>query len=95
MAEDKDESQEKTQDPTSRKLEKAAKDGKVVSSKEMFVFTVLLAGVFLMYTTPLLLNDFLSSIKSFLQFGVELREGHSPLDSIKKAISIVVKITII
>ena len=95
MAEDKDESQEKTQDPTSRKLEKAAEEGKVVSSKEMFVFTILLAGVFLMYSTPLLLNDFLASIKSFLQFGVELREGHSPLDSIKKAISIVVKITII
>ena len=31
MAEDKDESQEKTQDPTSRRLEKAREDGKVVS----------------------------------------------------------------
>ena len=30
MAEDKDESQEKTQDPTSRRLEKAKEDGKVV-----------------------------------------------------------------
>ena len=48
MAEDKDESQEKTQDPTSRRLEKAREDGKVVSSKEMFVFTILTVGVILM-----------------------------------------------
>ena len=34
MAEDKDESQEKTQEPSSRKLEKARQEGKVVSSKE-------------------------------------------------------------
>ena len=38
MAEDKDESQEKTQDPTSRKLEKAAEEGKVVSSKDDVFF---------------------------------------------------------
>ena len=49
MAEDKDESQEKTQDPSSRKLDKAREEGKVVSSKEMYVFTILCAGVFLMY----------------------------------------------
>ena len=34
MAEDKDESQEKTQDPTSRRLEKAKEDGKVVQSRK-------------------------------------------------------------
>jgi len=36
MAEDKDESQEKTQEPSSRKLDKARQEGKVVSSKEMY-----------------------------------------------------------
>ena len=35
MAEDKDDSQEKTQDPTARRLEKAKEDGKVLSSKEV------------------------------------------------------------
>lgn len=94
MAEDQDQSQEKTQDPSSRRLDKAKEDGKVVSSKEMYVFTILFAGVFLMYSTPFLINDFLLSLKSFLQFGPELREGHSPIDSIKKAVSIFVKITI-
>ena len=57
MAEDKDESQEKTQDPTSRRLEKAREDGKVVSSKEMFVFTILSVGVILMYIFPPLIED--------------------------------------
>ena len=49
MAEDKDESQEKTQDPTSRRIEKAREDGKVVTSREVQVFTILTVGVILMY----------------------------------------------
>ncbi len=95
MAEDKDESQEKTQEPSSRKLEKARQEGKVVSSKETYVFTILVAGVFLMYSTPFLLNDFLMSLKSFFQFGPELKNGHSPLASIGECITIFVKVTII
>ena len=66
MAEDKDESQEKTQDPSSRRIEKAREDGKVVTSKEMMVFTVLAVGVILMYLIPPLLEDFLKITKSFL-----------------------------
>ena len=65
MAEDKDESQEKTQDPSSRRIEKAREDGKVVTSKEMMVFTVLAVGVILMYLIPPLLEDFLKITKSF------------------------------
>ena len=95
MAEDKDESQEKTQDPTSRRLEKAREDGKVVSSKEMFVFTVLASGVIIMYILPPLLDDFLMITRSFFNFGPELLNGHSPLASIKDAISFFIKVTII
>ena len=39
MAEENEDGQEKTEEPSQRKLEKAAEDGKVLSSKEMFVFT--------------------------------------------------------
>ena len=95
MAEDKDESQEKTQEPSARRLQKAEEDGKVVSSKETFVFTILFAGVFLMYATPFLIKDFLLVIKSFLQFEPELLNGHSSLNSIKTAVSIFIKITLI
>ena len=95
MAEDKDESQEKTQDPTSRRLEKAREDGKVVSSKEMFVFTILLVGVILMYIFPPLIEDFLKISSSFFNFGPELLYGRSPLQSIKEAIYFFLKVTII
>ena len=95
MAEDKDESQEKTQDPTSRRIEKAREDGKVVSSKEMFVFTILATGVLIMYVLPPLLEDFLKITRSFFSFGPELLNGKSPLQSIKEAISFFIKVTII
>ena len=45
MAEESQDSQEKTEEPSQRKLEKAREDGKVVTSKEMFVFTGLAAGL--------------------------------------------------
>ena len=44
MAEN-DQAQEKTEEPTQRRLEKAREDGDVLSSKEMFVFAVLLASI--------------------------------------------------
>ena len=46
MAEEKDDSQEKSQEPTSRRLEKAKEDGKVLSSKEAFVFTSMFMGFY-------------------------------------------------
>ena len=45
MAEDKDESQEKSQEPSSRRLEKARQEGKVVSSQEMYVFVLMAAAL--------------------------------------------------
>ncbi len=95
MAEDKDESQEKSQEPSSRRLEKARQDGKVVSSQEMYVFVLMTAGMILMYSTPFFINDFLKIIQGFFKFGDEIHAGYSPLGFIGKAISIVVKIVII
>lgn len=46
MAENED-GQEKTEEPTPRKREKAREEGKVVSSKEMFVFITLATGTLL------------------------------------------------
>ena len=48
MAEESEDGQEKTEEPSQRKLDKAAEDGKVLSSKEMFVFTSLGMGLVLM-----------------------------------------------
>ena len=44
MAEN-DQTQEKTQEPTQRRLEKAREDGDVLSSKEMFVFASSAVGL--------------------------------------------------
>ncbi|ADE39062.1 flagellar biosynthesis protein FlhB [Candidatus Puniceispirillum marinum] len=48
MAEESSDGQEKTEDPSERKLEKAREDGQVLSSKEAFVFTTLAMAVVLM-----------------------------------------------
>ena len=47
MAEESEDGQEKTEEPSQRRLEKAREDGKVLSSKEMPVFTTLSAGLLL------------------------------------------------
>ena len=95
MAEDKDESQEKTQEPSSRKIQKAREDGKVVTSKEMGVFTILSFGVLLMYLLPPLFDDFLKITRNFFSFGPELISGKSLLQSVKEVISFFLKVTII
>ena len=46
MAEE-NEAQEKTEDPSQRKLQQAKEDGKVLTSKEMYVFTTLFIAFFL------------------------------------------------
>ena len=52
MAEEGDDSQEKTEDPSQRKLEKAAEEGRVLTSKDMFVFTGLLGTLLMMLAVP-------------------------------------------
>lgn len=60
MAEESQDGQEKTEDPSQRKIEKSAEDGKVLSSKEMFVFTSMFAAFLLMFVTPLFAQKALS-----------------------------------
>lgn len=49
-----DQSQEKTQDPTHRRIEKAKENGEVLSSKEMFVFSTSVVGLLLLAVTSFL-----------------------------------------
>ena len=60
MAEEGDNSQEKTEDPSQRKIEKAAEDGKVLTSKDMFVFTGLFTALLMMYAVPSIIEPTLS-----------------------------------
>jgi flagellar biosynthetic protein FlhB len=74
MAEEGDNSQEKTEDPSQRKLEKAAEDGKVLTSKDMFVFTGLFSGLMMMFAVPSVIEPTLGSWAEFfsLEPGADL-----------------------
>ena len=66
MAEEND-SQEKTEEPSQRKLDKASEDGQVLTSKEMFVFTGMAAGLLLISLVPMFARDMLSAWGSLFQ----------------------------
>ena len=59
MAEENEDGQEKTEEPSQRKIEKAKEDGKVLSSKEMFVFTNISMGLILMFGFFLVARQYL------------------------------------
>ena len=48
MAEENSDSQEKTEEPSQRRLDKAREDGQILTSKEVFVFTNLFMGLLLL-----------------------------------------------
>ena len=66
MAED--DSQEKTEDPSERRLEKAIEDGNLLSSKDTFVFTTMTMGFLSILTLAALLPFELTTWGSFLVF---------------------------
>lgn len=48
MAEENSDSQEKTEEPSQRRLDKAREDGQILTSKEVFVFTNIFMGLLLL-----------------------------------------------
>ena len=68
MAEESQDGQEKTEEPSQRKLQKAAEDGKVLSSKEAFVFTTMFAGFMLMFITPMFITPVLNGWGEMFHF---------------------------
>ena len=68
MAEN-DQAQEKTEEPTQRRLEKAREDGEVLSSKEMFVFASSMAGLLVLTVLGLLSGNILSGWSQLFSFS--------------------------
>ena len=68
MAEEQD-SQEKTEEPTQRKIDKSIEDGQFLSSKEMFVFTSVFIGL-------LLVNSLQPGNQIPEQMKIELQETY-------------------
>ncbi len=67
MAEESQDGQEKTEEPSQRKLDKAKEDGKVITSKEMFVFTSLLTGLFILMALMSFGGQFMASWSTLFQ----------------------------
>ena len=93
MAEE-DNSQDKTEEPSPRKLDKAAEDGRFLS-KEMFVFTTLIVGLMVLSTIPYLARDFLAIWKTFFLFGYNYISNVSPASGIYKLVKYVINITLL
>ncbi|MGY9010634.1 MAG: EscU/YscU/HrcU family type III secretion system export apparatus switch protein [Rhodobacterales bacterium] len=60
--------QDKTEEPTQKKLEKAAEDGQIASSKELFVFTTLAVGFLLYYVILFIVPRLLVEWSSLFRF---------------------------
>lgn len=67
MAENED-GQEKTDEPTPRRKEQAREDGKVVTSKEIFVFASMAVGTLMIVITIPFLTDIAAVWASYLDF---------------------------
>ena len=60
-----DDAQEKTEEPSQRRLEKAREDGQILSSKDMFVFSTTLAGLFLVLGMLVFIGPWIGKWKGF------------------------------
>jgi flagellar biosynthetic protein FlhB len=69
MAEGGDDGQEKTEDPSQKRLDKAKEDGEVLSSKELQVFMTMSMGVALIYALYLFLPPRIGHWVAFFEFG--------------------------
>ena len=92
MAEESEDGQEKTEEPTSRKLEKAAEEGQVLSSKEMFVFTGIIMMFGLVYLIPYFSQMLLSYWAMFFDWSDIVNDKKSILDILYYALRFIVTI---
>ena len=90
MAEESEDGQEKTEEPTSRKLEKAAEEGQVLTSKEMFVFTGVLVMFGLIYILPYFSQMLLSYWSMFFDWSDIINDKKSILDILFYALRFVI-----
>ena len=76
MAEEGSDGQEKTEDPSQRKIDKSLEEGKVLKSQEVNIFTSLAAGLVLMFVVPGFVNQGLAVWGSFFRFesGADLNQ---------------------
>ena len=78
-------SQEKTEQPTQRRIEKAKEEGKTVTSKEMYVFSSVVMLLVLIYFFSYNFNYILANWREMFYFLSLPQDQNSPLLAIKKS----------
>ena len=91
----KDSSQEKTEQPTQRRLDKAREDGKAVTSKEMFVLTSIIMMLIFMYFFTLNFSEIMGTWKKLFYLMEGVKDGHSPLIALNSAVKKIFVFTLI
>ena len=69
MMAENDQTQEKTQEPTQRRLEKAREDGDILSSKEMFVFASSAIGLLVITALGFFADNLLNAWSTLFSFA--------------------------
>ena len=94
MAEQSEDGQEKTEEPTAKKLEKAAEEGQVFTSKEMFVFTGIIGMFALVYILPYYSQMLISYWSMFFDWSDIVNDKKSMLDILSYALYLFVVVII-
>ena len=87
MAEDNQNSaQEKTEQPTQRKIDKAKEEGKTVTSKEMYVLSSIVVLIGMMYIFSFNFNYVIANWKTLFSNITTVKDGLSPIVPLKDAL---------
>ena len=95
MAEENQDGQEKTEEPTQRRLDKAASEGRVLTSKEVMVFSTLAAALIFYLCLIPFLEDALKIWGSLFVIDSGLNLDTLGLAKVKSALGLVVIVTLI
>jgi flagellar biosynthetic protein FlhB len=95
VAEENEDGQEKTEEPSQRKLDKAAEDGKVLSSKEMFVFTSVGMGLAMLLASTQLIPQILNVWGGLFVFDTATDIRSFGLGKLKQVFYLVILTTLI
>ena len=95
MAEESEDGQEKTEEPSQRKLDKAAEDGKVLTSKEMFVFTSVGMGLVMLLGLTQVVPQILGIWGEMFRFDTAHDIRGFGLPKLKDGFFLVIMVTII
>ena len=95
MAEENEDGQEKTEEPSQRKLDKAAEDGKVLTSKEMFVFTSVGMGLAMLLASAQLIPQILDVWGGLFVFDTATDIRSFGLGKLKQVFYLIVLTTLV